>query len=255
VDATHLQAELAAAYVLGALPPDERRDFEAHLATCAVCAAEVRSFQPVALAIAQSVPLAEPAPRLRAKLMGRIRPRPVLAPWLAAAAALVAAVGLGLYATQLRDRIGSLEGALRQAVARADATDRLLADARQTNARVQTTVALLSAPDLARVDLAGQQGAPRASARAFWSRSRGLLLTASNLPALPAGRTYQLWVLSAQPAPISAGLLKPDAEGRFSEVFNTPADLPQPNGMAISIEPDGGVTAPTGAIVLAGKAD
>jgi hypothetical protein len=33
---------------------------------------------------------------------------------------------------------------------------------------------------------------PNASARAFWSRSRGMVFSASNLPPLPAGRTYQL---------------------------------------------------------------
>jgi len=35
---------LAPAYVLGALEADERRAFEAHLAECDRCAAEVRSF-------------------------------------------------------------------------------------------------------------------------------------------------------------------------------------------------------------------
>ena len=74
------------------------------------------------------------------------------------------------------------------------------------------------APDTARVDLAGQPAAPSASARAFWSRSRGLVFTASNLPALPEGRVYQLWVLTGQPAPISAGLLTPDRDGRVPPV-------------------------------------
>src|SRR5256886_9801964 len=53
------------------------------------------------------------------------------------------------------------------------------------------------------------------------------LFTASNLPAPPAGRTYQLWILTAQPAPVSAGLLKPDANGRVNAVFETPPDLPR----------------------------
>ena len=78
------------------------------------------------------------------------------------------------------------------------------------------------------------------------------MFTASNLPAAPAGKTYQLWVLSKQPAPISAGLFKPDPRGRVDALFETPLDLPQPIGMAVTIEPDGGVPSPTGEKYLLG---
>ena len=98
---------------------------------------------------------------------------------------------------------------------------------RQTAAGAQSSVAVLTAPDVARVDLEGQPVAPDASARAFWSRSRGLVFTASNLPPLPPGRTYQLWVLTTDPAPTSAGLLKPDADGRATAVFTTLAGSPR----------------------------
>ncbi len=121
-------------------------------------------------------------------------------------------------------------------------------------ARAQSETAILSAADLRRVDLAGQKGAPQAAARAFWSRAQGLVLTTTRLPELPAGRTYQLWVLT-DGAPVSAGVFRPDPSGGTSVVFDTPVSLPAPAGMAVSIEPDGGVPAPTGDIVLVGKAD
>jgi anti-sigma-K factor RskA len=92
----------------------------------------------------------------------------------------------------------------------------------------------------------------QASARAFWSRSRGMVFTASNLPALPPGRVYQLWVLTAQPAPISAGLLTPDSQGSVNETFITPSDIPQPVALAVTIEPAGGVPSPTGEKYLVG---
>jgi hypothetical protein len=113
------------------------------------------------------------------------------------------------------------------------------------------TLAILSAPDLARIDLAGQPPADSARARAFWSRSRGLVFTASNLPPAPPGRTYQLWVVTAD-APISAGLLKPDASGAVNIVIDTPPDLPAPVAMAVTLEPEGGVPAPTGEKYLIG---
>ena len=94
-----------------------------------------------------------------------------------------------------------------------------------------------------------------ASARAFWSRSRGLVFTASNLPAPPPGRAYQLWVLTAQPAPISAGMLKLDASGRATEMIDTPQDLPRPVAMAVTLEPEAGVPAPTGDKYLVGLAN
>src|SRR5262249_19323092 len=112
--------------------------------------------------------------------------------------------------------------------------------------------AVLAAPDLARIDLAGQPVAPAASARAFWSRSQGLVLTASNLPALPRDRVYQLWVLTGQPAPLSAGLLKPDNQGRVTAAFPMPSDIPTPVSVAVTLEPDGGVPAPTGEKYLVG---
>jgi hypothetical protein len=176
----------------------------------------------------------------------------VLVPWLAAAASLLLAAGLGLYAASLRVRIGALEQLLTQATGRAAVAERQIADLRRATDDARTQLAVLEAPDLQRINLAGQPAAPKASARAFWSRSRGLVFTASDLPAAPAGKTYQLWVLTKAPAPISAGLFKPDPQGRVAAVFETPLDLPQPIGMAVTIEPDGGVPAPTGDKYLVG---
>ena len=84
-------------------------------------------------------------------------------------------------------RISTLEDELRDARARADATERQMADAQTAATEARVAVTGLTAPDVARIDLAGQAIAPQASARAFWSRSRGMVFTASNLPPLPAG--------------------------------------------------------------------
>src|SRR6185369_8250909 len=57
--------------------------------------------------------------------------------------------------------------------------------------------------------------------RAMWSRRRGMVFTASNLPQLPAGRVYQVWVVTAD-ARISAGLIMPDNSGSTTAMFATP---------------------------------
>lgn len=256
------QAEL---YVLGGLGAADRAAFEAHIAECADCTAVVTSLSPVAEALAYVAPQHEPAAALRARVLGSITgadrqaaPAPPpragsnVLPWLAAAASLTLAAALGMYSANLRTRIGALEARLQEAIERAAAGERQIADLRHVSADAQSQLAVLAAPDLQRIDLAGKPRAPLASGRAFWSRSRGLVFTASNLPAAPAGKTYQLWVLTTQPAPISAGVFKPDQQGRVAAVFQTPPDLPQPIGMAVTLEPDGGVPAPTGDQVLAG---
>jgi anti-sigma-K factor RskA len=262
-------AELTGLYVLGALTEPERQSFEAHMAGCAICAAEVRSLRPVSEALAHVDAPAEPSADVRAKLLRAVsattganagstvavQRQASLAPWLALAASVVLAVGLGVYANQLRGRISTLEAALFAANERANAGERLVADARRDAGEMRTTLAVLVAPDVARIDLKGQPAAPSASARAFWSRTRGLVFAAANLPAPPPGRVYQLWVLTAQPAPISAGLMKPDADGRVSATFSTPPDLPQPVAMAVTLEPDGGVPSPTGDKYLVGLAN
>lgn len=218
--------------------------------------------EPVLQGLAQAVPQVDPPADLRARVLGgaiasplRLAPVETRAPvgwWLATAASLALAAGLSIYAVQLRTRIAGLENELRDTRLQADASQRQMAEAQRTAAGAQSAVAILTASDVARVDLAGQQPvSPKASARAFWSRSRGMVFNASNLPPVPAGQTYQLWVVTAS-GPISAGLLTPDAQGSVSEVFSTPADIPQPIAMAVTLEKAGGVPAPLGDKYLIG---
>jgi len=229
--------ELTGAYVLGALSADERAAFEVHLASCSRCTAEVRALRPVSDALGQSSLPIDPPPGVRAALTQAITAanaapdtastRTTWPAWLAIAATLALAAGAGWYAINTR---------------RESDRDRLINS-------------VLAAPDLARIDLSGQPVAPSATARAYWSRSNGLVVLASNLPPLPAGRIYQLWVLTKEPAPISAGLLQPDRDGHASMTVVTPVDMPAPVAMAVTIEPAGGVTAPTGDKYLVGVAN
>jgi anti-sigma-K factor RskA len=266
-DAAHrVLLESAALYAIGALPEEGRRAFEAHARTCDACTAELRGFHGVTLGLAMSVPQLDPPSSLRAKVLRnhaeaaaaipavRMPARATWNPaWLSAAAMLVVAVALAGYIATLRNQIGALRAELHETIARLERSDSQLNTATRAVAGAQLRMAVLMAPDLARVDLAGQAAAPRASGRAFWSRSRGLVFAASSLPPLPAGRTYQLWVVTAV-RPISAGLVRPDTSGAVTAFFATPADIPPPTAMAVTIEPEGGVPAPTGDRYLVGAA-
>jgi len=262
--------ESASLYVLGALAVDDRAQFEAHLMSCAECAAEVRTLSGVAQTLPFAVPQIDPPPGLRGRILSevgaaraaatvpmataqpRLRRSLITSEWLRAAAMLLLIVALGSYAVSLRQRIGGLELQLQDAVNRLDRSEQQVAAATRLAESAQVRMAVLTAPDLAQVTLAGQPVAPRATGRAFWSRSRGLVFAAADLPTLPPGRIYQLWYLQT-PEPVSAGLLRPDASGSVAAAFDTPASVSAPTGLAVSIEPEGGVPQPTGALYLAGN--
>jgi anti-sigma-K factor RskA len=227
----------AGAYVLDALDPEDRASFEAHLSECDECGEEVRALRGVSGALARSVPQLTPRPELRERVLASFpgtssgepvqrdtRATSAFRIWLPLAAMLALTAGIGVYAIRLQGRVAELQSAM----------------------------GVLAAPDLVSIDLSGQAPAPDASARALWSRTRGMVFTASNLPPLPAGRVYQVWVVTAQ-APISAGLLTPDPGGAGQTFFSTPPDIPPPAAVAVSIEPAGGVPAPTGQLYLVGK--
>lgn len=237
-------------YVRGSLPADDRRAFETHLATCEACQAEVRSLEAVTATREPSHLLAFESRRRTAAARG---PRASdLAGWLVAAASLLVAAGVGMYTLTLQRRLDGLQGQLVAAVARLQETQQQLQAANGATSTARASLALLTAPDALELRLNGQPVAPAARGRAFVSRSRGLLFAATNLPALPANRTYQLWFLTPG-APVSAGLLRPDEQGSVTARFDVAPDAPEPTGMAVSIEPEGGVAAPTGALYLVGQ--
>jgi anti-sigma-K factor RskA len=262
--------EAAGLYALGALPADERALFEAHVSTCDECRRDVRAYAEVVNVLPFALPQIDPPPALRGRVLAAagaaaprsvvpltaVRPRRsfVMAGWLSAAALLVMAVGLGAYTVRLRHRVSGMEVVLREALTRLDRSERELASATRDAERAQVRLAVLTAPDMKQLNLAGQAPAPRAAGRAFLSASNGLLFAATQLPPLPAGRTYQVWFLTPG-APISAGLMKPDQTGRVTAAFDVPPGAASPKGLAVSIEPDGGVPAPTGALYLVGLAN
>lgn len=237
----HPWLESAGAYAVGALAADERAAFEAHLAGCAVCQAEVHSLREVAALLAHGAPAAGPGPEVRERILAEARrvrplarrPAPPLVPWLVAAAALVVAL------------VGQREA--RMADERANALTRQLADR-------DSTIAELLSPELHVVTLSSTGREP--SARVFWNhRRRMFIVTAFDLPAAPAGKTYQLWAIAKGKAPISMGTFNTDARGRSTVLIPVSAEIQGVESVdlcGVTQEPAGGSPQPTEAPRLVG---
>jgi anti-sigma-K factor RskA len=156
-----------------------------------------------------------------------------------AAAATLAAVGLGLYARALHERA---------------AAERLAREGLERDLGSLTdTLEAFTAPATRAVSLAGQGEGQGAAAKAFLdTENRRLFLYVYNLPPPPAGQTYQLWLIVAG-TPVSMGVfgVEPDGRARLDA-----ASVPAFSGevtVAVTIEPLGGVPQPTGPIILVGS--
>jgi anti-sigma-K factor RskA len=90
---------------------------------------------------------------------------------------------------------------------------------------------------------------------ALYSAATGrLVFTASNMPAPPAGKAYELWVLpAAGGAPIPAGVFTPDLRGSAAVVFPDIPSNVQAGGFGVTVEDAAGSPKPTSAIILSGQ--
>lgn len=257
-------AALAHGYALGTLTEQEARAFAAHLPACEECRRSVRDLLAVAEALGRALPPQTPPAGLRDRVLARatspamperhVRPMPTprsrgVYPWLAAAAALVAVV-TSIMAWQYRDDAARARSQQQAAALRVRSLEQQVAALQTAASTAAQTRSVLAARDMARVDLAGQLPAPGAAGRVFWSPTHGLVFAATNLPALPPGRVYQLWVVAD--TPISAGIGEPTGAGELS-VVSTPNAPARPKAFALTIEPEGGRPAPTGPMFLLGS--
>jgi anti-sigma-K factor RskA len=257
--------ELTGAYALDAVSERERREFETHLDVCPICTEEVRSLRAAAAELAAAVPYRRPPAELRSRVLASIEKSASAtttsglttsvqsrAAWWLAAAASLTAVAIGVYALTLRSQVNLLESELRIARVQAATAQQQLAQAQNDIRLVNASMEILVSPDVVRFDLKGRGRAPNATARAFWSRSRGVLFAAAALPALPSTEVYQLRLIAAG-GPVSAGLLAPNAAGSTMMLGETKADVAK--AFAVTIERAGGVEKPTlDAMVLMGAA-
>ena len=153
---------------------------------------------------------------------------------------------------QVEGKLDAMVSAREQAIAllkaeggRRERLDRELTDLR-------TLMSRLTAEQTRSVTLSGVGPLPTASARAYLDpQSRRLVLFVYDLPPVPVGKSYQLWV-TAGDQPASAGVFEVDRTGRTRHDALSGPSLAGDVTVAVTIEPEGGSPQPRGPTVLAG---
>jgi len=255
----HLTEELlekASLFAAGALPEDERREYVRHLEEddCAVCRNEARELQTAANFLSLHVPLETPSPRVKERLMERVRSSAMVMPmpkprrWLewtaglAAAAASVALVFVLNDNAQLRRLTDSLNSRVAQ-------LESLLSGQR-------ARLAALSSPSVRVVNLAGQGANTGASGRVFWDQARRRwFFYAQNLPSVASDKSYQLWFVPVNGNPVSATVFNTDANGSADIEIDVPVNVTEIKAAAVTTEPAGGLPQPSGAFALLGAVE
>ncbi len=83
---------------------------------------------------------------------------------------------------------------------------------------------------------------------AKWHLELGIVLSGQTIPAPPANRVLQLWLIPKAPGgkPIPSLTIRPGVDGKFVMLVSNPPELPaETKALAITEEPAGGSPAPT----------
>jgi anti-sigma-K factor RskA len=235
---------LAGPYALDALEPGAERDrFVRHLQRCQSCGGEVRGFREVATALAFAV-AAEPPPELRDRVMvavARTRQQPPeirtharprrsrgwvpWVPWLSGAvatAAIVIAVIFGFAQAHTQQELN------------------------QAQARNEAIASVLAAPDAQLLTSTTTKGG--VAVVVLSAEKRQLVVSTAGLPALPAGKVYQLWLIGTVKI-VSVGLLPSAQAGKTAPVLAS--GLVAGDKLGLTVEPAPGTAQPTTTPILA----
>jgi anti-sigma-K factor RskA len=250
-------AEDLAIYALGTLEGDEQVELEKHLKDCADCRRELEQLRGDAALLSLSASGPAPPQRARGRLMNAVTREPRISleqprrrriswwsqmGWVTAAAAVVIAAIVWRTDASLRSRMATLQKEFNE---------------QQTELqRAQEVKATLTATDALRVTIVPPRAAAQPQGRAIYVPSRSsLIFLANNMPALPARRAYELWLIPRSGSPIPAGVFKPDAHGNVTVVNSRLSQGLGTKTFAITVEPETGSQLPTSVPIMLGTGE
>jgi anti-sigma-K factor RskA len=258
--------ELIEAYALGALDAQERATLEAHLTRgCAECAKALEEARWAASQLAYLAPEAKPSELLKGRLLqtvraevgGRAAPdggqnssgaaesRGSVPWWLWAGVA--ALLLFSMYSTWNGRRLQQ-ENANLQAQAEAQRQQRVRLEQELLTVRTQAHEAMIwSDPKSVKINLPAKD--PKMPMlEAMWHPEMGLCVKGWNVPPAGKNRVLQLWLIPKKGGkPMPSTTFWPDASGTFTAmVENPPVGMAETQALAITEEPMGGSSQPTG---------
>lgn len=222
-----------AAYVLGALEPDEAAELERHLERCDLCREQMRWLAPAVRALPEGIERVEPPPQLRRRVFAEAG----LSPRSSSAAA-----GIGERARSWLRRFGPGGSGWRPVAAAGVATAAmvlLLVIAFEIGSHGSgefvpepTTVSAGEAPGItAELVREGREGT----------------LRLDNVPQPQGSRVLEAWVQRGEAVEPVPALFVPDSRGR---AWTTIEDMEGVEKVMVTEEPRGGSEAPTAAPLL-----
>jgi anti-sigma-K factor RskA len=246
-------------YALGAFDGDERVEFDAHLASCESCKAKLAEAQGRMAMLALAAPAASPSPGAKERLMRQVlaigqgpigtvphlrseKPEGIFARWWGlllpvAGAFALASVLLWLRNEQLDRQIAELHITVEQQ--------------QKQIMQAHEIAELMTARDTVVVSLAVQKNQPEGTARVLYNARRGMLVYDGRLAPTASDKSYQLWLVPMNGVPISAGVFNP-AKGEMNSIVAKVPPGTAAKAFAVTLEPAGGMPAPTGPMILVG---
>jgi anti-sigma-K factor RskA/putative zinc finger protein len=197
---------LTGPYVLNALPEDERIGFEAHLADCQSCSAEIAELREAANKLGNAV-ATEPPPVLKARVLAEIATTRQLHPLVRPEVPTSEPAPARRKAFNRRSFFSLAAAGLLVAGAGGVAIDQYR-DNSQAHRQNQELAALLAEPDARTVRGTLKTGGQAAVVMSPTKDTAIVLL--NNLPKLPNNKTYQLWLSDKSQKMHSVGLATTD---------------------------------------------
>ena len=249
--------ELIDEYVLGTLEQADYDAVEAHLETgCEVCLERVREAGEVSAYLAEGLLQQEPSDHVRQKLLRWIsaedsstpanRPPTQIWGWTMATVGMAASILLVFWVNSLRIELSTLRSELGESK---DQIAHLLQD----NSVAQDAAYLFGLPCTKVVALEGIKPNEASFANVVLHPEEDFAVAyVYRMPQAPTGKEYQLWV-ELDGSPVSVGVFTVDRNG---EALVKLQSLPEPlsiKSFQVTIEPQGGLQAPTGMRYLAGN--
>jgi anti-sigma-K factor RskA len=221
-----------AAYVLGALEPEEVEAFRAHMETCVVCRDEVVAFQRTADALSLAVPRYQAPKALRRRVVRAVRAEARAQPAPPDARSRTRRASLALGWVSARPALGGVALAAAAAAVAIGVTVGSGGGARTLRASV--------------VGLAGS-----AQVRVTGGRAE---LIVEHLPPPPTGRIYEVWLKRGSAAPTPTPTLFSVTRTGAADV-GVAGNLRGVTDVLVTPEPAGGSLVPTHTPVIVARLD